>query len=201
MFKSAAHTLLLRLEKRIHDARISLNRRLVQLGDKSEIYAEARIVNMTGKPEAICLGKNTHVRGELLTMRYGGKIEIGDHCFVGEGSRIWSGESVKIGAHVLISHNVNIFDTDSHELDSAQRAQGFINIITVGHPQEKGSIKTAPVVIGDHVWISFNAIILKGVTIGEGAVVAAGSVVTKHVAPYTLVGGNPARLIKQLEHN
>lgn len=58
----------------------------------------------------------------------------------------------------------------------------------------------APVYIGDKVWIGFNVIILKGVDIGEGAVVAAGSVVTKNVPEWTLVGGNPAKVIRQLEH-
>lgn len=55
---------------------------------------------------------------------------------------------------------------------------------------------SAPIVIGDHVWIGMNVIVLKGVTIGEGAVVAAGSVVTKDVPPYSLVAGVPANVIK-----
>ncbi|MFN7691728.1 MAG: DapH/DapD/GlmU-related protein, partial [Bacteroidota bacterium] len=63
---------------------------------------------------------------------------------------------------------------------------------------QKGNIASKPIVIHDKVWISFNAIILKGVTIGEGAVVAAGSVVTKDVAPYTMVAGNPAKFIKNV---
>jgi len=60
-------------------------------------------------------------------------------------------------------------------------------------------VKIAPVRIEDKAWIGFNAIILKGLTIGEGAIVAAGAVVSKDVAPYTLVGGNPAVFIRTLE--
>ncbi|NVO02172.1 MAG: hypothetical protein HXX09_05670 [Bacteroidetes bacterium] len=69
-----------------------------------------------------------------------------------------------------------------------------------GIRKEKENIITAPIIINDFVWINFNAIILKGVTIGEGAIIAAGAVVTKDVPPFTLVGGNPARVIKQLPH-
>ena len=60
-------------------------------------------------------------------------------------------------------------------------------------------VRSAPIVIEDRAWIGFNAIILKGVTIGEGSVVAAGAVVTKDVEPYTVVAGNPARVVKRLE--
>ena len=67
--------------------------------------------------DSVKIGSNSHIRGELLTFNYGGNIEIGDNTFVGVGAKIWSGESVKIGSNVLISHNVNIIDSDSHEID------------------------------------------------------------------------------------
>ncbi|MNW06569.1 putative acetyltransferase [compost metagenome] len=63
--------------------------------------------------------------------------------------------------------------------------------------QIEGTVSTKPIVIGDEVWIGCKSIILKGVTIGNGAVVAAGSVVTKDVEPYTLVAGIPAKVIKR----
>jgi acetyltransferase-like isoleucine patch superfamily enzyme len=72
---------------------------------------------------------------------------------------------------------------------------------SIGHPKEITNVDSAPIIIEDHVWISFNSIILKGVTIGKGAIIAAGSVVTKDVAPFTLVAGNPAKLIKHLQEN
>jgi acetyltransferase-like isoleucine patch superfamily enzyme len=65
-----------------------------------------------------------------------------------------------------------------------------------GSPMNTQPYKRRPIIIEDDVWIGACAIILKGVTIGEGAIVAAGSVVTKNVEPYSLVGGNPAKLIK-----
>ncbi len=85
--------------------------------------------------------------------------------------------SITIGDDVLISENVTIRDLDNHRL--------------------QGSIVTAPIVIDDRVWIGMSATTLKGVTIGEGAVVAAYAVVTHGVPPHTLVGGVPARVIRE----
>jgi acetyltransferase-like isoleucine patch superfamily enzyme len=104
-----------------------------------------------------------------------------------------------VGNHVLIAHNVNIVDTNSHEIPHIERAERYIELITKGYPVEKASIQTAPITIEDYVWISFNATILKGVTIGKGAIVAAGAVVTKDVPPFTIVAGNPAVVVKTLE--
>lgn len=87
-------------------------------------------------------------------------------------------KSIKIGNDVAISHNVTIMDSDAH------------NIVEYDHK------KTKPVIIGDHVWIGSRAMILKGVKIGDGAVIAAGAVVTKDVPANTLVAGTPARVIK-----
>ena len=160
-------------------------------------HEEAQILNLQNSIDSIIIGASTHVRGELVVFPYGGKIQIGDYCYVGIGSRIWSGESIEIGNNVLISHGVNIIDTNSHELNHMERAEGFKHIITQGHPIEKGSILTAPISIHDHVWISFNAIILKGVAIGEGAIVTAGAVVTKDVPSWSVVAGNPAIVVGQ----
>lgn len=68
-----------------------------------------------------------------------------------------------------------------------------------GHPYENVNVKSEQIQIKDHAWISFNAIILKGVTIGKGAIVAAGAVVTKDVPDFTVVAGNPAKIVKYLE--
>ncbi len=169
-------------------------------GNEYTFYPETHIANQQNNPLKIHIGRQTHVRGTLLIFRYGGKITIGHNCYIGEGSRIWSGDEVRIGNHVLIAHQVNIVDTQAHELDADTRTDRYIDLINNGPWKEKGLIETAPVVIHDKAWISFNAVILKGVIIGEGAIVAAGSVVTKNVEPYTLVGGNPAVFIKKLKN-
>jgi acetyltransferase-like isoleucine patch superfamily enzyme len=162
----------------------------------SFFYPEASVENHKGIPAKIRIGKDTHIRGQLLVFKYGGEIEIGNNSYIGEGTRVWSGEKIVIGNNVLISHNVNIVDTNSHELDSTERAVRYKKLIEAGPWENKGSILTSPIVIQDDCWISFGAIILKGITIGKGAVVAAGSVVTKDVPDYAVVAGNPARIVK-----
>ena len=124
---------------------------------------------------------------------------IGESVYVGPSSHLWSGEyELRVGDHVFISHNVTITDTNSHQLEATERAAHFQRTVVEGRPFEKGSIKTAPVTIGDHAWINFNAAILKGVTIGAGAIIGAGSVVTKDVPPYVVCAGNPAQVIRSL---
>lgn len=116
-----------------------------------------------------------HWRAEFYApenIRIGRYCTIGDSAFLDGRSGLMIGDSVNLGSHVTIY-------TRQHDVDAADFAE-------VG----------APVAIGDRAWVSSHSIVLPGVTIGEGAVVAAGSVVTKDVAPYTLVGGNPARYIR-----
>lgn len=107
----------------------------------------------------------------------GAEIVIGDCTYINRRTEIMAKDSVTIGTGCAISWDVVISDTDYHQIE--------------------GTISTKPIVIGDEVWIGCKSIILKGVHIGNGAVVAAGSVVTKDVEPYTLVAGIPAKVIKR----
>jgi acetyltransferase-like isoleucine patch superfamily enzyme len=168
------------------------------IGLNSKFHPEAKVYNSQSKKN-IVIGQSTDICGQLLIFKYGGNIIIGDNCYVGTGSRIWSGESIIIGNNVLISHNVNIVDTNSHEIDFVERSDRYKDLIINGPWKSKGSIISNPIVIRDYAWISFNATILKGVTIGKGAIVAAGAVVTKDVPDFTVVAGNPAKIVKYLE--
>src|SRR5688572_28721529 len=160
-------------------------------GNKIYFYSETSIRNLKQDLSKIIIGENTHVRGQLLIWRHGGRIHVGNNSYVGQGTKIWSGnaEGIKIGHSVLISHNVTIIDSDSHEIDAIQRANSFIKLTQEGHPQENKTVKTAPIIIDDYAWISYNVCILKGVKIGEGAIIGAGAVVTKDVPAYTLAAG------------
>lgn len=162
------------------------------------LFPTAHIDNTLGDADKIRLGKHTAVRGELFLFAHGGEISIGDYCYVGEGTRIWSARSITIGDRVLISHNVNIFDTDTHPIDDpvARHAQ-YKAIITTGHPREI-EMREAPIVIEDDALICCQSVILRGVHIGRAAVVGAGAVVTHDVPPYTVVAGNPARVVRVL---
>lgn len=164
----------------------------------TQFYETAVVHNLQNDKSKIVIGENTHVRGELLIFKYGGEIKISNDCFIGDGTRIWSGELVSIGKDVLISHNVSIVDTSAHEIDHIERAKRYKELIANGPWETKGNIITSPIVIKDYAWISFGATILKGVTIGKGAIVAANSVVTKDVLDFTMVAGNPAKRIKNL---
>ncbi|HEV2804495.1 MAG TPA: acyltransferase [Chthoniobacterales bacterium] len=132
-------------------------------------------------------------------------IGVNGHCTVGDftlmnGALVMAEERIEIGSHCLISWNVGIADSDFHPLAPAQRiidAHALAPFFT-GRPP-RPPLRTAPVIISDNVWIGMNAIILKGVTIGENSVVAAGAVVTKSVPPGVVVAGNPAVITKQLD--
>jgi len=159
---------------------------LCVLDTGSVLMMESEINNFSGVPEQISIGKNSYIRGRLLTYGHGGRISIGDWCYVGVRSEIWSMESIVIGNRVLISHNVNIHDGTAHSKNALERHQHFQHIIQKGYPRfssELPGVHSAPVIIEDDVWISFGVTILRGVRIGRGSVIAAGSVVTKDVPP------------------
>ena len=105
----------------------------------------------------------------------------------------------------MISWGCTIIDTDAHSLNWNHRIKDVLDWkkgLTdgkVGAYKDWSNVTSSNIKIEDKVWIGFNSIILKGVTIGQGAVIAAGSVVTKDVPAFTLVGGNPAKIIKKLE--
>lgn len=170
------------------------------LGKNSKLLKSARILNARGITKNIEIAENTTIAGELFLFKHGGEINIGSWCYVGEGTRIWSAKSIRIGDRVLISHNVNIFDSLTHPLSARKRHQQFKHISKRGHPNNI-NLSESSVIISNDSWIGANSCILKGVTIGEGAIVAAGAVVTKNVPSYTIVGGNPAKIIRKLTKN
>lgn len=156
-------------------------------GDGSKFFPESSVVNLQENNSKIRIGEKTLIRGQLLIFPYGGEISIGNSTYIGDGTRIWSGENISIGSHVLISHNCNILDTNSHQLDYKKRAVEYDNMFESIKEESKGEVKTAPVIIEDNVWISFNVTILKGVRIGQGAIIGAGCVITKDIEPFSVV--------------
>ncbi|MCP4991161.1 MAG: acyltransferase [Colwellia sp.] len=121
------------------------------------------------------------------------KVTIGNNSTVRYKTNIQAEQSIVIGNNVIISYNVIITDSNSHPTDVQSR-----DMMTNGdHNGELWSAKyakSAPIVIEDSVWIGRNVMVLKGVTIGKGSIVAAGAVVTKNVPPYSLCYGNPAQV-------
>lgn len=109
-------------------------------------------------------------------------LEIGNRSYINHDSEIRCREYISIGNNVSIAYGVRIQDSDYH---------------TVYDDDNTPKPETKPIVIDDDVWIGADATIMKGVTIGEGCVVAARSVVVKSAPPHSLIAGNPARIIKQ----
>jgi acetyltransferase-like isoleucine patch superfamily enzyme len=171
----------------------SAARQAATIGPESRFLPGGSVSNIAGRPERICVGAGSLIAGQLLVFRHGGMIRIGEWCYVGEGSRIWSASEIIIGNRVLISHNVNVHDCDSHPLNAESRHRQFKAIATSGHPEEIVGVDSRPIVIEDDVWIGFNAIVLKGSRIGTRSVVAAGSVVMGTIPPDSLYIGKEVR--------
>ena len=163
----------------------------------SKFYFGSSLINLANDKTRIVIGENCHIYGNLTIMNQGGEIQIGNNCSVGENSRIVSLNKIKIGNRVMIAHNVNILDNNSHPIDSNERHKDFLNNYLENEIALE--IDNKEIIIEDDVWIGFNSIILKGVKIGRGAIIGAGSIVTKDVEPWTLNVGNPIRVVKKLQ--
>jgi acetyltransferase-like isoleucine patch superfamily enzyme len=121
----------------------------------------------------------------LVTWKEGAVLDIGEN-FAMSGGALCAFERITIGNNVAIGANTTIADTDFHPLEAEQRYL------------DSAEVRSAPVVIEDGVFIGMNCLILKGVTIGRGSVIGAGSVVTKDIAPGVIAAGNPARVLREL---
>ncbi|WP_022943294.1 sugar O-acetyltransferase [Psychromonas hadalis] len=114
---------------------------------------------------------------------YGKSIRIGRDCFLNMGITMLDNATITIGNNVLVGPNAQFY-TPTHPLDHLQR--------------RKWEVQCLPIVVEDDVWIGGNVVICQGITIGARAIIAAGAVVTKDVGADTMVGGVPAKFIKQL---
>ncbi len=113
-----------------------------------------------------------------------------------------SGVNIRVGRNVFINQNCTVYDLGGIDIGDEVLIGPNVSLITSGHPIEpsrrRDGVIAKPIVIERNVWIAAGATVIGGVTIGENAVVAAGSVVTKDVPANTLVGGNPARVIRSI---
>lgn len=136
-------------------------------------------INSTKGKHPIGAGYRTY-----LKVKKGAVLKIGHNTRMSNVAII-TGKSIQIGNHVRLGGGVMIFDTDFHSLDPFERTAS----------PERGVVKTEPIVIKDYVFIGAEALILKGVTIGEAAVIGARAVVTKNVPDYEIWAGNPAKKV------
>lgn len=124
-----------------------------------------------------CFGDFDIYPGSTVEVVKGGKLSIGSG-YINFDSKIYAFNEINIGHDVIISENVIIRDSDNHYIGGNRKT-------------------SAPINIGNHVWIGIGAIILKGVTIGDGAIIAAGAIVNKDIPEKCLAGGVPAKVLKE----
>ena len=163
-----------------------------------------RLDNPTDR-KYLVIGADCIVSGNFVFESSAGIITIGNHSYIGGGTFI-SRSSIEIGDNVTIAWGGTIYDHDSHSLDYMKRRKDIddeLDDIRNGRNfiqnKDWSDVNCKPIKICDDAWIGMNVIILKGVTVGEGAIVGAGSVVTKDVPAWTVVAGNPAGVVKELK--
>ncbi|MES2838448.1 MAG: acyltransferase [Bacteroidota bacterium] len=180
--------------------RVKLNH--IKIKENSTIdINKIHIRNPIDNKEYLSIGENSLIESTIIFEIESGKISIGDRCYIGQSTLISINE-IEIENDVMVSWGCTIADNDAHSINSKERANDVlewkkgIDENKIGKYKNWLNVKNKKILIKKNAWIGFNSIILKGVTIGEGAIVAAGSVVTKDVADYTVVAGNPAKFVK-----
>ena len=165
----------------------------IDIHPSAKINARAIVHRPGGR---ISIGEESLIEGSLVCERDGAALFIGRHTFIGSNTILASASSITVGDDVLISSGCRILDHNSHAVAWYHRQHDAREWY---HGRKDWThVPTAPVHIRDKAWIGLNVILLKGVEIGEGAVVGAGAVVTKTVPSYTVVAGNPARVLREL---
>ena len=146
------------------------------------------------------------IDGSFVFESENGEISVGSNVEVAGGSTLISCNEIRIEDDVIIGWGTTFYDHNSHSTDIKYRINDVKRELgnhrnkkppLVGKDWEH--VTSKPIVVKKGAWIGFGSTIMKGVTIGEGAIIAARSVVVKDVAPYTIVGGNPAKYIKDVE--
>jgi len=157
--------------------------------------SRARLVARNPAGCRCTVGSSSNIEGTIVLDRPGAVVSIGSRTHIGGRSVIEAATDISIGDDVLIAFDVFIIDHDSHSLQFEHRAHD-VEAWIQGR-KDWTHVATAPVRIHDKAWIAARSIILKGVSVGEGAIVGTGSVVTRDVPPWSIVAGNPARVIRE----
>jgi acetyltransferase-like isoleucine patch superfamily enzyme len=170
----------------------------VQLGTNTIITAEYAFKRfLTKHQEGLVIGCHCTMDGVHFAIGREGRVRIGDYCYFTNAVLLCEME-LQIGNYVMIGWNATIADTDFHPIAPAERVADAIACSPAARDRMRPPIPRRPVVIEDDVWIGPNATILKGVRIGRGAFVEAGSLVTRDVPPGSRVLGNPAQVISKI---
>lgn len=188
--------LLDKLKRRYKKMRFQQN---AVVGKNFSVTSSANCFNTTGKPESLTIGNNCEVCG-IVSVKDKGIFSMGNFSEIRGNSVVGCVNYIKIGSYCIISNNVHIYDNNNHPTSPKMREEMCKNGF-YGDAWDWRHSKSAPVIIEDNVWIGERCTILKGVRIGEGAIVACDSVVTHDVPPFSVAAGNPARIVKYIEND
>lgn len=164
------------------------------------------LLDRSAPPHGVRVGRGTSTYGgTMFDVGRRGTVTLGRFCMT-NGSRFICDREITVGDYCLLGWNTVIMDSRRSPLDPVRRRAalsspraGMSGALPSLTGEEDGYGDARPVRIGDAVWIPFDCIILPGVTIGDGVVVGARSVITDDVEPWTVVAGNPAQTVKKLE--
>ena len=166
----------------------------VRVGANTVITADYAFKRFrTKEPEALVLGAHCTMDGVHFALGERGRLQIGDYCYFTNAVLLCELE-VRIGRYVVIGWNTTVADSDFHPIGPAERIADAIACSPLGQGRPRPSIAMKPVIIEDDVWIGPNATILKGVRIGAGAVIEAGTLITRDIPAGARVLGNPAQI-------
>lgn len=150
------------------------------------------------RPRAVELGRGASTYlGTMFDVGLNGHVKLGDYALV-HGARIICDSEVLIGDYALISWNVVLMDSYRVPMNGRERRREMELVPTREKRLASAAVEAKPIHIERNVWIGFDACVLPGVTIGEGSIVGARSVVTQVVPPFTIVAGNPARIVREI---
>jgi acetyltransferase-like isoleucine patch superfamily enzyme len=150
-------------------------------------------------PQGVCIGNGATVYlGTMFDVGPRGRVSVG-RCSLINGAWIICDAEVEIGDYALISWNVVLMDSYRLPLQPAARRRELRRLPTLPTRRPEMPARVRPIHIERNVWIGFDCCVLPGVNIGEGSIVGARSVVAQDVPPYTIVAGNPARVIREIE--
>ena len=170
----------------------------VRLGANTLITGELAFKRFHSREDgALVIGAQGTMDGVHFDLGEKGRMIVGDYCYFTNAVLLCELE-VRIGNYVVIGWNATIADTDFHPIAPAERIADAIACSPLGKGRRRPEVLKRPVIIEDDVWIGPNATILKGVRIGAGAFIEAGSLVTRDVPPRARVLGNPAQVIGEV---
>ena len=152
----------------------------------------------------LTVGADCLVHGRFVFETAGGTVKFAARSYFG-GSTVICRTRVSFGSNVFVAWGATFYDHDSHSMDFGDRRRDIdahLSDFRAGRPalasKSWANVACAPIHVEDDAWIGMNALVLKGVTVGRGAIVGAGAVVAKDVPPWTVVVGNPARIVREL---